>query len=237
MDYDLQTLIDNYQPSAETKNLVATHPLVLVAGISGAGKDTIARQLVVTGKYQQFVSHTTRPPRINDGRTEVNGQDYYFIDQQQAEAMIIQQEFIEVKLVHGTIYGSSVAEFQKAVDSHKIPINNVDVQGVNEYKQLSDRVTALFVLPPSYEIWLERLKKRYSTEADFAINWPKRRGSAIRELEFALNSKQFEWVINDDLAQVVQEADRLISNQAVDFATPEQKQIAKQILYKLQTAA
>ncbi len=233
MNNILQTLINSYQPSAATKQLVATHPLVLVAGISGAGKDTIANRLVATGKYQQFVSHTTRPPRSNDGQLEVDGQDYHFIDQQRAEQMLQQQEFIEAKLVHGTIYGTSAAEFQKAIDSQKIPINNVDVQGVDEYKQLSDQVTALFILPPSFETWLERLKSRYPTDEEFAQNWPKRRDSAIRELSFALESKYFEWVINDDLDQAVKEADRLISNQEMEFVTSEQKQIAKDILSKL----
>lgn len=231
---DMEQLVKEYQPTLEVRRLVETNPPVLFVGVSGAGKNTIINQLLTTGGYHDLITCTTRPPRDNDGVMERDGIDYYFLSDERARQMIEQQEFIEVKLVHGTtIYGSSVAEYQKAVMASKTPIADVDVQGAMEYKNMAVNSVALFVLPPSYEVWLERLKKRFDNEVEFLAVWPKRRESAIKELEIALESQQFEWVVNDDLSDAVNEVKRLIASPGSDFATKSQKQLARDLLAKL----
>lgn len=57
-----------------------------------------------------------------------------------------------------------------------IAVTDVDVQGVDEYKNISSSVKAVFVLPPSYEEWISRLKNRYETKETYLHDWPKRRG-------------------------------------------------------------
>jgi guanylate kinase len=215
--------------------MVAKFPPVILAGVSGSGKNAIITQLLKTGNYHYFVTCTTRLPRENDGVMEKEGVDYYFLSTDQARDMLERQAFVEAKFVHGTIYGTSVAEYERAVRADKIPIFDVDVQGVMEYKAITPSTTALFVLPPSYEVWLERLKKRFSDEEEFLAAWPKRRESAIRELEAALESHQFEWIINDDLDESAEVAKQLIASPSTDFVTKEQKQIAKDLLAKLKT--
>src|SRR5690606_37131337 len=95
--------------------------------------------------------------------------------------------------------------------SGKVAITDIDVQGVAEYKSLSQAVVAIFVMPPSYEAWIERLKSRYASQAEFEAEWPKRCQSAISELETALSVPYFHFVVNDDLERAVRVSDEIIS--------------------------
>ena len=229
--HDLENLIANYHPSSETKRRLADSPLVLIIGISGAGKDAIIDGLVKTGEYYECVSFTTRPPRLNDGVLEVDGQEYHFINQEQAKLMLRGQQFIEAKLVHGTVYGSALTEIIKAREAGKIPVNNVDVQGASEYLKLSSNVRAIFILPPSFEIWHNRLQNRYSSPEEFNLAWPKRRDSAIHELEFALNNNQYIWVVNDDLAQAVKDCQAIVVGEKPE--ANQYRQLAQDLLIRL----
>lgn len=198
-----QELIANYQPSRVATQLIQAAKVVLLVGISGAGKDTIKHQLLKKPDYKDIISHTTRLPRSNNGVSETPDVDYHFIDIDKATAMLETQEFIEAKYVHGTVYGTSVQEVEDAYKQGKIAITDVDVQGVDEYKQLSQDVVAIFILPPDFATWQERLKKRYATTEEFDAEWPKRRQSALVELRHALELPYYHFIINDDLERAV----------------------------------
>ena len=201
---NIQELIATYQPSRSTVQLIESTRIALLVGISGAGKDTIKQHLLQQADFQDIVSHTTRAPRSNNGNLEQDGVDYHFIDHTLAEQMLETQAFIEAKFVHGTVYGTSVAEVERAYRAGKIAITDVDVQGVEEYKGLSSDVVAIFILPPDFTTWQQRLKTRYSSEADFLREWPKRRASAINELRHALEVPYYHFVINDTLTTAVE---------------------------------
>ena len=204
---DLSQLVARYTPTDDAVALIKQARIVLLAGIAGAGKDTIKRALLQGNNFRDIVSHTTRAPRLNDGAAEINGKDYHFIQLKRAAQMITAQDFIEVKCVHGdTIYGTSAAEIQAGFAQNKISITDVDIQGVDEYKQISQNVIAMFILPPSYEVWRERLSKRYDTSEAFETEWVKRRRSALRELEHALSVPYYHFIINDDLERSVRVA-------------------------------
>lgn len=200
---ELNHLIARYRPTGAAIDLVRRTRLALLAGISGAGKDTIKRQLLRDSQFRDIVSHTTRPPRANNNRAEEDGVDYHFIDAAEARAMLERHEFIEAKFVHGTVYGTSVAELQAAHDQQRIAITDIDVQGVAEYEALAPQGIAIFIVPPDYDTWLTRLKSRYATEEEFRVEWPKRRVSSINELTHALEVPYYHVIINDDLARSV----------------------------------
>lgn len=200
---DLETHIASYQPTPAAVELVRQTDIVLLAGISGAGKDTIKRQLLQHPRFRDIVSHTTRAPRVNNNRAEEDGVDYHFIDMPTAERMVSQHEFIEAKFVHGTIYGTSVAELEAIHDAGMIAITDVDVQGVAEYEAMAPESVSIFLVPPDYDTWLTRLKSRYATEEEFQAEWPKRRASSIKELTHALTVPYYHVVINDDLERAV----------------------------------
>lgn len=203
----LEHLITTYQPSETAVDLVRNTHITLLVGISGAGKDTIKKQLLQKADYYDIVSHTTRAPRTNNGVPEVVDVDYHFIDNDEARRMAESREFIEAKFVHGTVYGTSVNELRRSHDEGKIAITDVDVQGVAEYKELAQSVVAIFILPPSYSQWRQRLSARYTTPAEFEAEWPKRRDSAIAELTHALEVPYYHFIVNDDLDEAVEIVD------------------------------
>lgn len=195
---NLEETISTYQCPEAAANIIKNSKIALIVGISGAGKDTIKKAVLQRPGFADIISHTTRQPRMNVGVMEVDGQDYHFISEDEARRMLEAGEFVEAKYVHGTVYGTSVAEVRRASEVG-VAITDVDVQGVAEYKAVSDEVVAMFVVPPTYDIWLERLRQRYATLEEFEAEWPKRRASAIKELTRALELPYYHCVINDDL--------------------------------------
>lgn len=200
---ELQTLVDAYEISPEAIKLVRRTPIVLLVGVSGAGKDTIKHQLLETGEYHHIVSHTTRPPRENAGIMELDGTDYHFITKETAVDMLRNRQFVEAKKYGDNIYGTSIAEIQRAHDEGKIAITDLEVQGVAEYKAISDTVIAQFILPPNYEEWQRRLHARYGSKGADPADIAKRMHTAIAELEEALSKPYYHFVVNENLDEAV----------------------------------
>ena len=200
---DLAKKIENYQSSEDVRQLVASTKIVLLVGISGAGKDTTKQQLLQFPEFADIVSYTTRAPRQNQGIMELEGRDYHFVSQAVAAKMLDQHQFVEAKFVHGTLYGTGVEEIRAIHDAGHTAITDIDVQGVDEYKKLSQQVIAIFLLPPNYTEWRRRLRARYASEAEFENEWPKRFNSAIKELTHALNVPYYHFIINDNLDETV----------------------------------
>src|ERR1700694_1851350 len=117
MTPSLVSAIEHYKPSQSVINTVIHTKILLLVGISGAGKDTVINQLLQTGSYHYIVSHTTRAPRTNHGLLEQDGVEYHFITFKQAEEMLKQQAFVEAKRYGNNLYGTSAAEIQAAHDS------------------------------------------------------------------------------------------------------------------------
>jgi guanylate kinase len=209
MDDTLQKLVDEYVVPKSAAAEVSSIPILLLVGVSGAGKGTIVHRLLQSGKYHQIVSHTTRAPRENGGVLEQDGVDYHFITKQQAAEMLKNGEFVEAKFVHGNIYGTSIAEVTKAHADNKIALNDIDVQGVAEYKALSDGVIAVFVLPPDYAEWQRRLLARYGAEGPNEEEIAKRMQTAVLELEEALARPYYHFVVNEKLDEAVAAVDSI----------------------------
>lgn len=200
---ELKDQIDNYTISNAGIELVRSTKIVLLVGVSGAGKDTIKHRLLETGKYHHIVSHVTRAPRNNSGVMEQDGIDYHFIDQATAKSMLTNHEYIEAKMYSGNVYGTSVAEIQKARDDGHIAITDLDVQGVAEYKAISSTVIAIFILPPSYEEWQRRLHERYGQAGADPADMERRMQAAIAELEEALAKPYYHFVVNENLDEAI----------------------------------
>ena len=200
---NLAQRVQQYTPNNQTIELIKRTKIVLLVGISGAGKDTVKRRLLQSDDYRDIVSYTTRAPRQNEGVWEQDGTDYFFIDEIQAQTMLEKQQFVEAKFVHGTIYGTAVSQIEAINEQQKIAVTDIDVQGVDEYKEMSSQVIAIFLLPPSYDEWRRRLSLRYETPEDFEQAWPKRFESAIKELTHALEVPYYHFIINDNLDETV----------------------------------
>jgi guanylate kinase len=120
MNKELINKLQNYHVPEQAVELIQSTKIVFLVGVTAAGKDTVIGELLKSGDYHYIVSHTTRSPRYNHGILEQDGLEYHFIDLERIEKMLDNQEFIEAKLVHGNIYGTSIAEIQTAKDKSEI---------------------------------------------------------------------------------------------------------------------
>lgn len=234
MTTSLASKLATYQPSATTSQLIKKTPILLLVGPTGAGKDALKEKLLKTGKFRHIISHTTRPPRINHGVIEQDGVDYNFIDKLQAEKMLDNHELIEAKIYSGNLYGTSVAEIQAAHDEGKIAMTDIEVQGVAEYKTLDPGVMAVFLLPPDFKTWQERLQRRYGDVVD-ASDYRLRLQTALEELEQLLNTNYYVAVINDNLNKAFQQIHTITTSR--DHTTPDDpaaRTVAKQLAQDIQ---
>ncbi len=213
---DLEFLVKNYQTPPDAITLVENSRILLLAGISGAGKDTTKRYLLKDPEYHDIVSHTTRAPRINNGKEEINSIDYNFITLEEGERMLHERQFIEAKFGRGRIYGTSVAQIKESHENNQISVTDVDIKGVDEYKKLSDKVVAVFILPPDYETWRARFANRYNTEAEFEADFAKRLPEAVSALEAALDQPYYHFILNDDFRNTARIIDQIM-HQDVEF--------------------
>jgi guanylate kinase len=178
-----------------------TYPVVLSAP-SGAGKTTIARALVDGGEDVIFsVSATTRPARDH----EVDGVDYRFLSEPEFRAMIEADEFVEWAEVHGHLYGTSRKTLQDARDQGRFLILDVDVQGAMQVRERVPEAVLVFVLPPSADALVGRLRDR-GTEGEDTLT--RRLENARGELEYA--SEFDHIVVNENLDQAIDEVRNIV---------------------------
>jgi guanylate kinase len=213
MEASLQSKLTSYKPAASTIQIINSTPLLFLVGPTGAGKDSVKQRLLQTGKYHHIVSHTTRPPRINHGILEIDGEDYHFINMEQAEQMIDAQSFVEAKMFSGNLYATSAKEIEAAKAENKVALTDIEVQGVAEYKSLDPSAMAIFLLPPSFKIWQERLERRYGDVVD-AEDYTRRLQTALTEIDQLVNNEYYVAVINDDIEQTAQTIDQVVNNDA-----------------------
>lgn len=229
-------MIDQYVPRESGIELLRETPLVLLVGITGAGKNTVLNEMVKTGEFRDLITTITRELRYNDGVLEREGVDYYFINEERAQDLLETGQYLEVSLVHDRVYGVTEDEIRRARMAGKIAIADIDVQGVEKYKRLSPNVTAIFLVPPSYEEWRRRVSGRYTDETAFLEDWPNRRQSAIMELERALAAPYYHFVINDELPDAVDACIKISHNQDVFVRKDDEiKLVVRDLLDQIKT--
>jgi guanylate kinase len=201
---NLEQQAAHYQPSEQGIETIRSTDIVFLVGISGAGKDTLQAKLLESGHYHRIVTHTTRSPRSNDGVMEQDGREYHFVSHEQMQELLVQQQLIEVNQYGKNFYGTSVSEFEEARKTGTIAISNIDVNGVASFRNIAkDTIHALFILPPDYATWRQRLSKRYHSDEAFQAVYTERRAAALDELEHALSVGYYHFIINDEIDRAV----------------------------------
>lgn len=234
MDEQLTQALASYQPSQTAIDLIKQTPILLLVGPTGAGKDSVKDQLLASGRFHHIISHTTRPPRMNHGVIEQDGQDYHFIDKSAALQLLTDRAMIEAKVYSGNLYGTSIAEIQAAHDDQRIAMTDLEVQGVAEYKALDPDVMAVFLLPPDFETWQARLQRRYGDVVDVA-DYRLRLQTALDELQQLLTTNYYVAVINDDLDETVRQIETVVDSQ--NHSTPDEpaaRRVAEQLATDIQ---
>jgi len=131
--------------------------LFVVAAPSGAGKSSLVKALLeLDSRVQPSVSHTTRPPRGQ----EKHGREYFFVSQQEFDAMVAADAFVEWAHVHSQRYGTSKKAIEERMALGADVILEIDFQGAIQIKNIFSNAICIFILPPSWEELRSRLERR-----------------------------------------------------------------------------
>ncbi len=131
--------------------------LFVVAAPSGAGKSSLVKALrELDSHVQPSVSHTTRPPRGQ----EKHGREYFFTSDQEFDAMVAANGFVEWAHVHGRRYGTSRKAIEERVAQGADVLLEIDFQGAIQIKQAFANAVLIFILPPSWDELRSRLERR-----------------------------------------------------------------------------
>ncbi|MDQ5898118.1 MAG: hypothetical protein RLZZ592_156 [Pseudomonadota bacterium] len=131
--------------------------LYVVSAPSGAGKSSLVKALLeLDAKLMVSVSHTTRAPRGQ----EQHGREYWFVGKDEFQGMIDRGDFFEWAEVHGNRYGTSRAAIERRLQAGEDVVLEIDFQGALQIKQIFPAAVLIFILPPSWEELLQRLRRR-----------------------------------------------------------------------------
>jgi guanylate kinase len=193
-----------------------TGNLFLVSAPSGAGKTSIVNAaLAADSDTTVSVSHTTRPARGG----EVNGDNYFFVGDDEFTQMIENGEFLEHANVFGKRYGTSKAEVERKRSAGKNVILEIDWQGAQQVREVLPEATSIFILPPSVEELAQRLNTRGE---DSAQSIEKRLSEAKLDMSQA---KYFDFlVINADFESAVSDFLKIIQVAGLRTAVQTQRQ-------------
>lgn len=174
--------------------------LVVLSGPSGVGKSTVAMKLIQEkGGYVRSISVTTREPREEKGRKEVDGVDYNFISVEEFNKLTEQNELVEHASVYGNFYGTPKEPLRQALKDHKAYLLVIDVEGASQIRGKGYSSEFIYLLPPNNEELLKRVEKRGAQdEKEKTV----RMSAVAMEVERAMNIYN-HMVVNDDLDQCV----------------------------------
>lgn len=184
--------------------------LIVMSGFSGAGKGTLMKRLLNDyDNYAFSVSMTTRG--IREG--EVDGKDYFFVTREKFEETIKNGGLVEYAEYCGNYYGTPKAYVDEQLKNGKNVILDIEVQGAMQIKEKFPDTLMMFVIPPSIEVLLQRLRKR-GTESEEVI---KRRITQAKT-ECTYMDKYEYLVINDDLDVAVKQMHSMIESAKFNIA-------------------
>ncbi|WP_243287339.1 guanylate kinase [Geothrix terrae] len=169
------------------------HPgnVFVVSAPSGAGKSTLTQRLVQSVPDLIFsISFTTRKPRPG----EVDGRDYFFIDDARFDAMVREGGFVEWVQVYGHRYGTGRAWLKDVLGTGRDVLLDIETTGALNVRQAMPEARMIFILPPSAASLEQRLRSR-GKDSDEQIRI--RLEHARHELE--LYPAYDYLILNDDL--------------------------------------
>ncbi len=180
-------------------NILKSDPMIIIiSGISGAGKDTLIEELRLTPKYDfHFVVTCNTRNKRND---EIDGVHYHFITREKFLDMISKNEMIEYSPVYNDFKGVPKFEIEKAFADGKDMLLRLDHQGAKKVKQVYPEAITIFIVPPDPKTWIERLVTRGTDSPEdlqVRIKTSRDEIKAIPDFDYL--------VVNDELDQAVED--------------------------------
>ncbi|MFN4274494.1 MAG: guanylate kinase [Aliihoeflea sp.] len=166
--------------------------MLVLSSPSGAGKSTIARNLLESDPALELsVSVTTRPRRPS----EIDGVHYHFVSQRDFDRLRDTDALLEWAEVHGNCYGTPREAAEQAMSEGRDMLFDIDWQGTNQLvEKMPTDIVSIFILPPSMEELKSRLQRRAE---DSAETIEKRLANAREEIG---HWQEYDYVVvNDDL--------------------------------------
>jgi len=179
--------------------------LFSISAPSGCGKSTLIRELLSNNEsLKQSVSFTTRNPR----ESEVNGEDYFFVNKNDFKKKIKKNELIEYAEVYGNLYGTQKKWLREELNKNIAHILlELDIQGAMSIKKIFPESVRIFINPPNLGILEKRLYKR-GKDSNKQIKI--RLAKAEEEISIGSN---FEYVImNDNFDKCLKSLKNIIIN-------------------------
>jgi guanylate kinase len=175
-----------------------TSRLVVLAGPTAVGKGTVAAH--IREHYPQVqlsVSATTRKPRPG----EVDGVNYYFVDDAEFDRLIARGELLEWAKVHNAYrYGTPRQPIENALSAGRSALLEIDLQGARQVREAMPEAVLIFLAPPSWEELVRRLVGRGTEDED-----ERERRLATARIELA-SQDEFDYrVVNGSVADAARE--------------------------------
>lgn len=151
-----------YRPSPLTKPI-----LIVLSGPSGVGKDAVLAKMKQMGYPLAYITTVTTRPRRTNERDKI---EYHFVSKEKFQDMIERNELLEWAKVYENWYGVPKTPIKQALGRGQDIIVKVDVQGAATIKKILPQAVFVFLMPPSIEELVQRLRQRSSeTPADLAL--------------------------------------------------------------------
>lgn len=176
--------------------------LILISAPSGTGKTTLVSALLKRmPKLRKSVSHTTRAPRAN----EVDGEDYHFVSESEFNTKCQDQSFLEYAKVFENYYGTDKAWVLEQLAEGYDVILEIDWQGAASIRQQMPESCSIFILPPSRDSLIERLRARnmdHPTEIDKRFEMARLEVAKYVDYDYLLVNDEFTHTI-DSLVSIL----------------------------------
>ena len=202
--------LQDYKVSDYGREVLGRTPFVALSGIAGGGRNTVIRYLVDEFNYIFAVSDTTRPPKLRDGKLEVEGINYYFRSEEDMLRDIRAGAFIEAELIHNQqVSGISIREIERAIATGRIPISDIEYGGIKNIIKAKPDAVIIGLVPPTYGEWIRRLYNREPLQDQEFLN---RLTTAEKVLENMLAYEYFRVVVNDSTDECIKDIRQIVEH-------------------------
>ena len=188
--------------------------LLVLSAPSGGGKTTIAKKLLQVRKDLGYsVSATTRSTRNG----ERDGEDYHFLSREEFERRRDQGEFLEWAEYGAQLYGTLKREIDRIFGEGRHAVLDIEVEGARQIRRNFPNSLQVFVLPPSADVLVERLKRRNTENPELLrkrLTHASEELAAVAEYDYAVVNEDLDTAVNQVSAILDGKAEeRLISRQ------------------------